>query len=70
MALASQTLPPERLTTGLALLTTGTVLARLLASTIFGAVWSWRGPESAMVVFLCALTVALVVAAIGLRARA
>lgn len=70
MALASQTLPPERLTTGMALLTTGTVLARLLASTIFGAVWSWRGPESAVVVFLCALAVALVVAAIGLRARA
>lgn len=70
MALASQTLPPERLTTGMALLTTGTVLARLLASTIFGAVWSWRGPESAVLFFLCALTLALVVAGIGLRRRA
>jgi MFS family permease len=70
MALASQTLPPERLTTGMALLATGTVLARLLASTVFGAVWSWRGPESAVMCFLCALILALVVAGVGLRARA
>jgi len=69
MAMASRTLPPERLTAGLALLTTGTTLARLLASTLFGAAWSWRGPQSAIVFFLCGLTAAVAVAAVALRAR-
>jgi len=70
MAMATQTLPPERLTAGLAILTTGTALARLGGSTLFGAAWSWRGPEHAVVFFLCALTAATTVAAVALRARA
>jgi Na+/melibiose symporter-like transporter len=69
MAMASHTLPPERLTTGLALLTTATALARLLASTFFGVVWSWRGPEQAMLFFLCGVTAMLAVAAVALRVR-
>jgi len=70
MAMASQTLPAERLTAGLALLTTGTTLGRLLASLLFGAAWSRRGPEDAVLLFLCALVAATVVAAFALRERA
>ena len=70
MAMASRTLPPDQLTTGLALLTTGTLLARLLGSILFGAAWTWRGPEGAVVLFLCGLTVALAAAAMALRRRA
>ena len=70
MAMASRTLPPERLTGGLALLTTGTVLARLFGSMLFGAAWTWRGPEGAVVLFLCGLLAALTVAARALRAPA
>jgi MFS family permease len=69
MAMASGTLPPERLTSGLALLTTGTVLARLLGSVAFGAIWSWRGPEGAVLLFLCGLGAAVAVAARALRER-
>jgi MFS family permease len=70
MAMASRTLPAERLTSGLALLTTGTALARLLGSMLFGAAWTWRGPEGAVVLFLCGLTAALAAAAKALRTRA
>lgn len=70
MAMASRTLPPERLTSGLALLTTGTVLARLFGSILFGAAWTWRGPEGAVVLFLCGLAAALAGAATALRTRA
>jgi MFS family permease len=69
MAMASQTLPPEHLTAGLALLTTGTALARLLGSTLFGAAWSWRGPEAAVLFFLVGLLAATAVAAVTLRRR-
>jgi MFS family permease len=69
MAMASQTLPAERLTAGLALLTTGTTLGRLFASLLFGAAWSRRGPQDAVLLFLCALVAAMVVAALALRER-
>jgi len=70
MAMASRTLPSELLTGGLALLTTGTVLTRLFGSTLFGAAWSWYGPEGAVRLFLCGLAVALGIAATALRAPA
>jgi MFS family permease len=70
MAMATQTLPPDRLTAGLAILTTGTALARLGGSSLFGAAWSWRGPEQAVIFFLCALISATAVAAVALRVRA
>ncbi len=70
MAMASRTLPSERLTSGLAVLTTGMALARLLGSILFGAAWTWRGPEGAVVLFLGALTAALAAAAMALRTRA
>jgi hypothetical protein len=51
MALASAVLPGELRTSGLALLTTATGLARLLASVLFGALWTWRGVETAGILY-------------------
>jgi MFS family permease len=70
MAMASRMLPPERMTTGLAMLTTGTTAGRLLASAAFGAAWSWRGPQAAVLGFLVWLLAATVGAGLVLRSRA
>jgi MFS family permease len=59
MALASRLLPADLRTTGLALLTTGTGSARLLASACYGTVWSWYGAERALMVFISGLVVVL-----------
>ena len=45
MAIASSRLPAGLLTSGLAVLTTVTALGRLLASTAYGALWTWRAPR-------------------------
>jgi MFS family permease len=66
MASASATLGPELRTTGLGLLTTCTTLARLLASVLFGAVWTAWGVERAIVLFGVGLLLALSAAAIVL----
>ncbi len=55
-ALASAMLPEEWRTTGLAIMTTGTGLARLLASLGYGALWTYLGPEQALGLFLFGLT--------------
>lgn len=65
MALASPVLPAELRTTGLAVLTTCTTLARLLASVLFGAVWTWWGVDWALVLFLATLVVATTASALG-----
>ena len=62
MALASRVLPTHLRTTGLALLTTGTGLARLLASTLYGIVWSWFGAERALMIFIGGLVAVLLLA--------
>lgn len=62
MALASRMLPTHLRTTGLALLTTGTGLARLLASILYGTVWSWFGAERALMVFIGGLVAVLLLA--------
>jgi len=62
MALASRMLPEDLRTTGLALLTTGTGSARLLASACYGAVWSWYGADRALMVFVAGLVAVLWVA--------
>jgi MFS family permease len=54
-ALASSALPADAVTTGLALVSTGTAVARLLAAAMFGALWSWFGDTRAFGVFLVAL---------------
>ncbi len=66
MARASELLPDTLRTTGLAVLTTGTGLARLLASFAYGAVWGGWGPEIANVTFLVGLAGMLGVAALTL----
>jgi len=59
MALASTVLPQELRTSGLGLLTTATGLSRLLASVLFGALWSQWGIQIAVQSFILALVAAL-----------
>jgi MFS family permease len=66
MALGSAMLPPELRGSGLALIVTATSLARLAASILFGALWTFAGMEAAVAVFAVALVVALPVAAAAL----
>jgi MFS family permease len=66
MALASAELPPSVRTSGLALLTTATSLARLLASVLFGAAWTWWGVEASVVLFGAGLLVMILVATLAL----
>ncbi len=63
MALASAVLPANLRTSGLALLTTVTGVARLLGSLFFGALWTWRGAEAAVTVFLAGVVAGVIVAA-------
>jgi MFS family permease len=67
MAIASSQLPPGLLTSGLALMTTVTALGRLLASALYGALWTWLGADTTLVLFLVALLIATAAAAIALR---
>ena len=60
MAIASSRLPAGLLTSGLAVLTTVTALGRLLASTAYGALWTWWGAEATLTVFLLGLLAATV----------
>jgi MFS family permease len=59
-ALAAPTLPENLRGSGLGLLVTTTNAARLLASTLFGALWQWLGLMHATVVFAALLAIALV----------
>jgi MFS family permease len=59
VALASALLPAAQLTSGLALLTTATILSRLVASILYGALWSWQGPQMALSVFIVGLAIAM-----------
>lgn len=64
MAMGSAVLPPELRTSGLALLATATSLSRLLASVLFGALWTWSGVEMAVYLFIACLVVAVSLAAV------
>ena len=66
-AMAGATVPPELRGSGLALVGTANGVARLLASVIFGATWSWLGVETAIAVFAVLLLVAIFLAARTLR---
>jgi hypothetical protein len=59
MAIASSIISQHLLTSGLAFLTAATVLARFLASLVFGALWSWQGPELALTIFAAGLVAAM-----------
>lgn len=67
MAVTSTTLPDHLRASGLAMLTTATSLARLLASVLFGAIWTVGGVELAVTIFLTALLVAIGLSLLGLR---
>lgn len=66
MALASAVLPEALRTSGLALLTTATSLARLVASILFGLLWTWWGVEIAVAAFAVGLVVAMLLTIIAL----
>ena len=69
MALAGAALPQEVRASGMALLTTGTSLARLAGSILFGVIWTWRGVGAAVALSTTGLVAALLVAVFALRAR-
>ena len=66
-ALASAMLPEQWRTTGLAIMTTGTGLARLLASLGYGVLWTYLGPNQALTIFLIGLAITVLLAWIFLR---
>ena len=63
MAAASGRLPDESRATGVAMVTTAVAVARLLASMLFGYLWSRTGVEWALGLFLCGLAAALILMA-------
>jgi MFS family permease len=67
MAIGSGIVPDEIRGSGLALLGTVTSVAKLLASVIFGALWTVTGIDTAMAVFGGGLLIAAGVAALVLR---
>jgi hypothetical protein len=64
MALGSSLLPAGLRGSGLALLATGTSLARLCGSITFGALWTFGGLSTAITVFAAALAVSTAAAAL------
>jgi MFS family permease len=67
MAQAGRLIPAHLRTSGIALLTSGIGLARLAGSTLFGAVWSLYGYQTALTAFVAALCVALLLAVVALQ---
>jgi hypothetical protein len=65
--IASNILPAPVRTSGLAILGAAMALTAFAASTVFGAIWGWKGPNFAVGVFLAGLIVALGVAVVLLR---
>jgi len=65
-ALASAALPAHARSSGLALVASGTALARLAGSVLFGAVWAVWGLQGAVAGFLVGQLAAIVVAALVL----
>jgi len=66
-AMAAAVLPHSKAASGLAVLATGTNIARLLASVAFGFLWSLQGISQATAWYLGALVVAIGAAATTLR---
>jgi MFS family permease len=69
MALAGARLPEDLRTSGMALLMTVSNLARLVASILFGWLWTWRGVEFAVGVFGCGLVAAIILTSVLLGWR-
>ena len=66
-ALASGTLDEEARGSGLSVLTTATNLSRFVASVGFGALWTWAGLNTAVLVCGIALAAAIVATGVVLR---
>jgi len=62
MALAGESVPDALRSSGMAVVTTATSLARLASSLLFGLVWTVCGVQTALVVFTAGLAGALLVA--------
>ncbi|MFN8443739.1 MAG: MFS transporter [Caldilineaceae bacterium] len=62
MALASRHLPAHLRATGLSLLTTGTGLARLVASVLYGTLWNQFGADRALMIFGLSLLATIMIA--------
>jgi MFS family permease len=62
MAMASAVIPAGLRSSGLAWLTTATVLAKLGASSLFGRLYQWYGPTQALTLFLFGLMLVLPIA--------
>jgi MFS family permease len=69
MALASGALPASHIASGIALITTAIALARLAAAVVFGALWTWRGPDAAVTIFGLGLVVSIVAIAVAVLRR-
>jgi MFS family permease len=67
MALAGAVLPTEQRASGMALLTTGTSLARLAGSILFGLLWTWRGVEFAVGLSTAVLAITILGGGLVLR---
>jgi MFS family permease len=66
-AMASATLPPAFVGSGLAVLVTITNASRLFASVLFGALWQWFGMGSGITVFATALALGICIVALTRR---
>jgi MFS family permease len=66
-AMASAALPPRLTASGLAVLASVTNVARLLASVLFGALWTFAGLTNAILIFAACLALAIVAARVALR---
>ena len=53
----------------LALLTTTTILSRVVASILYGMLWSWEGPRIALLLFIIGLTTAILFATLSLARK-
>jgi MFS family permease len=62
-AIAGAALPPHLCGSGLALISTPTSGSRLLASMLFGALWTWQGIDIAVVCFMIGMAIAVAAAA-------
>jgi MFS family permease len=65
-ALTSAVLPPELRTSGLAMVATAVAVGKLVASVVFGALWTMFGPGWAVAAFAAGLAACLPVAAVVL----
>jgi hypothetical protein len=68
MALGSTQVGEDLRGSGLALLGTAVSTSRLLASVLFGTLWTLVGIEMALLIFAVGLAAAILLAALALRA--